>query len=760
MARARTGNFAPAAPRRALFAFALALAGSASAHEEPRVPIAELSRRLAQSPDSVPLLLLRAAFLRLERDWSRARADLDAVARRSPSHPGLALARAALALEAGEPAETRAILDRVLADEPGEPRALRLRARALVALGEPRAAVADLTGLIARPERPHPDLYLERARLQLALGDRAGALAGLDEARDRLGATASLEPFAAELEERAGRSGAARARLAALRAGPREPGGRERPSDPTERGPARPGAAGPRAARAVVTRGPYLQVGTPTAVTIRWRTDVASDSRVRFGTSPGALTGAASDPLVTTEHVVRLTDLSPATRYHYDVGSTAGPVAGDASFTFVTAPPAGSAADVRVWVIGDSGFPSAEAFAVRDAYAAWTGARGTDLWLMLGDNAYWTGTDAEYQAAVFDQYPAMLRQSVLWPTRGNHDGIHAGANNDYYDLFTLPAAGEAGGLASGTGAWYSFDWGDVHFVCLDSEGSGRAPGSSMLTWLANDLAANTRRWVIAYWHHPPYTKGSHDSDNALDSAGRMRDMREHALPVLEAGGADLMLTGHSHSYERSLMLDGHYGLSTTLAPSMIVDGGDGRPDGDGPYVKYGSSPIPHGGGVHAVAGSSAQTSGGTLNHPVMVTSLNLPGSLVLDIRGDTLDARFLGTSGTALDSFRIVKPGPLDAPGGAADPAAVRLGPGLPNPFTLDLRIGFGLASPARVRLEVHDLAGRRVATLAEGWRPAGAHEALWDGRDAHGRPVPAGVYLAVLEAPGGRASRKVLRVR
>jgi len=66
----------------------------------------------------------------------------------------------------------------------------------------------------------------------------------------------------------------------------------------------------------------------------------------------------------------------------------------------------------------------------------------------------------------------------------------------------------------------------------------------MLPWLRTDLRANQRDWTIVYFHHPPYSRGSHDSDEA-DT--RMGDVREHLLPVLEAGGADLVLTGHSHA---------------------------------------------------------------------------------------------------------------------------------------------------------------------------------------------------------------------
>lgn len=509
-----------------------------------------------------------------------------------------------------------------------------------------------------------------------------------------------------------------------------------------------------------VTRGPYLQMGTQDAVTVRWRTNAATDSWVRYGTSAGSLTSSASNSALTTEHELRLTGLAAGNRYYYSVGTSTGALAGDASYTFVAAPPATPVTSSRVWVIGDSGLPGFYASAVRDAFAAWTGPRGADLWLMLGDNAYQTGTDAEFQAAVFDQYPEMLRQATLWPTRGNHDFVFAGPNNDYYDIFTMPAAAEAGGLISGTEAYYSFNWGNIHFVCLDSEGTDRSPGGGMLTWLANDLAANTLPWVIAYWHHPPYTKGSHDSDNDADSGGRMRDMRQNALPILEAAGVDLVLSGHSHSYERSCLLNGHYDVSSTLAPAMKLDPGDGQIEGDGPYVKTEGEPQAFGGEVFAVAGSSAQVSGGTLDHPAMVTSHNLWGSMVLDVHAHRLNARFLSHTGTVLDSFTIDKSGTSTVDPGAVGAGGVELGPGMPNPFTLETRLRFRLPSAGRVRLTLLDAAGRRVATLAEGWHEAGPHSALWDGRDSGGRQMPNGVYLAVLEAGGERLSRKIAHVR
>src|SRR5438034_847467 len=431
-----------------------------------------------------------------------------------------------------------------------------------------------------------------------------------------------------------------------------------------------------------VIRGPYLQMGTPTSVVVRWRTDVATDSRVSYGSAPDSLTAAVDDTTSKTEHEVTLSLLSPDTVYYYAVGTTTGILAGnDASHFFLTAPNPGTPKPTRIWVLGDSGTADAGAAAVRDAYVSFTGSRETDLWLMLGDNAYSDGTDAQYQAAVFNMYPTLLRKSVLWPTLGNHDGHSADSatqSGPYYDIFTLPRNGEAGGVASGTEAYYSFDYGNIHFIVLDSFDSDRSPGGAMMTWLETDLAATKQDWIIAFWHHPPYSKGSHDSDTETE----LIQMRQNALPILEQGGVDLVLAGHSHSYERSFLIDGHYGTSNTLVPSMILDSGDGRPTGSGAYQKSTEGPAPHQGAVYTVAGSSGHTSSGSLNHPVMFISLSVLGSLVLDVEGNRLDATFLDSGGGIRDTFTILKGGTTNTPP-VAKGQSVTTNPDTPVAITL-----------------------------------------------------------------------------
>jgi len=412
---------------------------------------------------------------------------------------------------------------------------------------------------------------------------------------------------------------------------------------------------------ATVIRGPYLQMGTPQSMVVQWRTDAASNSCVRYGTQAGSLGSLACDPAVTTEHAVTVAGLSPDTRYYYSVGTTDAPLAGgDTNYFFDTSPASGSAIPARLWVLGDSGTADTNAAAVRNAYTTFNAGARTNLMLMLGDNAYPDGTDAQFQAAVFDMYPEYLRNTVLWPTLGNHDGASADSATQtgaYYDIFTLPKAGEAGGLASGTEAYFSFDYGNIHFICLESFETDRSPTSAMMTWLQQDVLATSRQWVIAFWHHPPYTKGSHDSD----AEPELVDMRQNALPILEQAGVDLVLTGHSHSYERSFLIDGHYGLSAIFSSAMVVNGGDGKVGGSGPYLKAALQPASHEGTVYVVAGSSGQTSGGTLDHPAMFVSLSRLGSLVLDVNGRRLDARFLQSTGLVSDLFTLFKGPPPQA---------------------------------------------------------------------------------------------------
>jgi hypothetical protein len=370
---------------------------------------------------------------------------------------------------------------------------------------------------------------------------------------------------------------------------------------------------------------------------------------------------------LTTEHEVIITGLVPDTQYFYSVETTAEVLSSGPDHFFLTAPPVGTKKKSRIWILGDSGSGGHGSwqYSVRNAYYNLSVDTHTDLWVMLGDNAYPLGTDMQYQEAVFESYQDMLKKSVLWPAFGNHDTPASNSNTQtgpFYDIFSLPSNAEAGGYPSGTEAYYSFDYANIHFICLNSHDINRNVGGEMCSWLLNDLAATTQEWVIAYWHHPAYSKGSHDSD----TEGQLIEMRENVLPILEQGGADLVFYGHSHNYERSYLIDSHYGYSWELSDEMILNSGDGREDGNGAYTKFSSDLTPHEGTVYFTAGTAG---GGTIwedpiNHPAMYISYNEYGSVILEIEGSRADITFLSVayyydSGDILDYLTLYKGPPV-----------------------------------------------------------------------------------------------------
>jgi hypothetical protein len=306
-----------------------------------------------------------------------------------------------------------------------------------------------------------------------------------------------------------------------------------------------------------LVRGPYLQSVSQEKLTVRWRTDLATSSRVLYGLDPQHLTQLANIAGARTEHAVPISGLQPNQTYYYAVGDLSELLAGPSALHhFRTAPLPGQDVPHRVWALGDVGTGDASQAAVRDAFYAWNGSPSADLVLLLGDNAYNNGLDSEFTNRLFAPHAQSFAGSTLWPSFGNHDGYGSdgvAGTGPYFDAFDVPMDGSCGGLASGKEAYYSFDFGSTHYISLDSYAHDKSAGSPMLQWLAADLALPSvmaARWRIAFWHHPPYSKGSHDSDAEWD----LIQMRQNALPILEAGGVDLVLCGHSHGYERSMLL--------------------------------------------------------------------------------------------------------------------------------------------------------------------------------------------------------------
>ncbi|HEY3335013.1 MAG TPA: metallophosphoesterase [Candidatus Limnocylindrales bacterium] len=153
----------------------------------------------------------------------------------------------------------------------------------------------------------------------------------------------------------------------------------------------------------------------------------------------------------------------------------------------------------------------------------------------LGDNAYERGTADEYRDC-FGPAWGRLKDRIELPVPGNHDWATDGAAG-YRDYFGTTAVRDGQ-------TWYSADVGSWHVVVLDSS-CDRVPGgcgadSPQVRWLIDDLAASRARCTLALFHHPRFSSGYHGNDPTV---GPLWD-------ALYAGGADLIVNGHEHSYER------------------------------------------------------------------------------------------------------------------------------------------------------------------------------------------------------------------
>jgi 3',5'-cyclic AMP phosphodiesterase CpdA len=434
-----------------------------------------------------------------------------------------------------------------------------------------------------------------------------------------------------------------------------------------------------------VTRGPFLQIGSQTGITIRWKTDVATNSRVTYGTSFGTYTNTVDSALLTTDHIVRISGLTADTKYYYTIGSTTTTLQNSGLNNFLTLPPANVNRKLRVVAFGDCGDGSANQVNVKNAFKNYLGSNDVDAMLLLGDNTYNSGLDNEYQTLFFDPYKDdILKSYKLYPAPGNHDygenntlPFTGNRNNAYFQNFSLPTAGECGGLASGTESYYSFDIGDVHLLSLDSYGTEAANFNTKLydtlgpqaTWIKADLAANTKKWVVAYFHHAPYTKIGLNSDGA----GELTNIRENFIRILERYGVDLVICGHSHGHERSYLLKNYYksapadpalleanfnkALHTADSSSALYNGSTGSC-----AYTYNSGKYNHG-TVYTVSGSAGKfghaTQTGYPHNAMFYSSNAFGGVFYFEVDSNRLDGKYVSYSGLSTpvvrDSFTIFK---------------------------------------------------------------------------------------------------------
>ena len=392
-----------------------------------------------------------------------------------------------------------------------------------------------------------------------------------------------------------------------------------------------------------VKRQPYLVMQTQHSMTIKWQTPELEAGKIAYGTTPDTLTNVLIESSLTKKHSITIPRLKECTEYYYKVVSSSLNIDNNGRHfrTLCKEKPA-----QRLWVIGDSGKVGANQKAVYAQLYKYikNDYKELDMWLLLGDNAYSSGTQNQFNKALFKPYKELVKRYVPWAVPGNHD-MRRWA---FFDIFDFPAHGESGGVPSGHEEFYAVEDANLHLVVLDSETTDRSKDGDMAKWLRADLAANKKPWVIVAFHTPPYSDGGHKSDSDWDSRGRLKDMRENFVPIFDEFGVDLVLSGHSHGYERSKLIVNHLGKSDTFSAKNIVQ--DKKTD----YVKS-LTKKKNSGTVYQVCGSSAKLDGATYNHPALPYSLAQMGSLIIELTPTTLTSKFLNIDGKIADEFRITK---------------------------------------------------------------------------------------------------------
>jgi hypothetical protein len=299
-----------------------------------------------------------------------------------------------------------------------------------------------------------------------------------------------------------------------------------------------------------IARGPYLQWTSQSFIFIAWWTNIPAPSVVNYGV--GSLSQQVSDPVSTRQHVMLVSGLTSGTTYQYQV------VSGNAQsgmLSFTTAASPGTTFSFAA--VGDFGGGSSQETQIANNIAA----GDTQFVLTLGDNVYPDSADPDFITTYFDfderlykPYRTVLGKQTMWLAGGNHEYY---GDEAFWQNIWMP----------NNERWYSFDWGDAHILVLDTE-LPVTPGSPQHQFALADLnASQSKPWRIVVLHRPPYS--------STNSANSSSPGRTYLVPMFEQQHVQLVLTGHSHNYERTFPLLGGVPQGTG-GVTYIVSGGGGN----------------------------------------------------------------------------------------------------------------------------------------------------------------------------------------
>ncbi len=295
-----------------------------------------------------------------------------------------------------------------------------------------------------------------------------------------------------------------------------------------------------------ISKGPYLQNPTQTEVTVCWVSDTESTGEVTYKPFEGVgASGTVKEDKPVTHHKIHITGLKAYTRYSYEVLCQDRKSGG----TFLTA--AKPNQHFKFIAYGDTRTNPDKHAAVLRTMIYWK----PDFVIQSGDLVA-DGTKEDQWTVFWETAKPLVKDTAYFPALGNHEREGA----PYFRYFDVPQE-------------YSFEYGNTHFVAIDSN---RPSGEfqAQEEWLKKDLLAHkSATWRVVYFHHTPIT--------CVDMAARRSSaevMLQRLEPIFKECNVQLIVNGHDHNYQHHLKDGIHY----------IVSGGGGAPlykiVKDTPYV--------------------------------------------------------------------------------------------------------------------------------------------------------------------------------
>ena len=338
---------------------------------------------------------------------------------------------------------------------------------------------------------------------------------------------------------------------------------------------------------------PYLQNATQSSMVVMWETRDAIIGHVDYGAT-ASFGNTVSESAPVTIHEVRIGDLHPGATYQYRVRYS--DVALEPS-TFTTAPPDG-VVNCRILVYGDArSNPKQHRKNVERMLEV-----DPDIILHTGDIVASGIVYEQWQPQHFWPLQIISDKVPSFATLGNHERN----STHHFNYMSLP----------GNEVYYSFDYANVHIICLDSN-RGSTPyqaGAPQYEWLIEDLEANQDAdWIFVYFHHPIFrchpTRG-------------IEAQRYTWHPIFEKYGVDIVFSGHDHYYFRSYPI-GELELQPKQGVLYVTSGGGG------------ASLYPVRDRIHGVVNNS-------IHHIVEI-----------DVQGSRIEAQAIDSEGNQVDGFTL-----------------------------------------------------------------------------------------------------------